>query len=112
MKPTSLLILFAVGLPAPVLATERETVDTEPFDDLFDLAIEKPGGLAHDGKLLWVTDRVAGLLRGLDPATGAPRAELVAPGPWPTGLAYDGKLLWVADKQRARLFRGILRSRW
>jgi sugar lactone lactonase YvrE len=89
----------------------KDLGELEPAKELFALEIEKPGGLAFDGRLLWVTDRVAGLIRGLDPASGEQRAELTAPGPWPTGLAFDGKLLWVADKARGRLFGIDTRAR-
>lgn len=78
--------------------------EAEPIEKLFALEIEKPGGLAFDGELLWVTDRVGMRLVGLDPRTGRQKKELTAPGPWPTGLAFDGELLWVADKQRNKLF--------
>ncbi|HUT79476.1 MAG TPA: hypothetical protein VM285_17395, partial [Polyangia bacterium] len=88
-----------------------ETGELEPAKELFALQAEKPGGLAFDGRLLWVTDRVAGLIRGLDPASGEQIAELSAPGPWPTGLAFDGRLLWVADKTKNRLFGIDTRAR-
>jgi len=76
----------------------------EPVEELFTLAIEKPGGMAFDGELLWVADRVRLELHGLDPESGEVRATLDAPGPWPTGIAFDGELLWVADRNRERLF--------
>jgi transglutaminase-like putative cysteine protease/sugar lactone lactonase YvrE len=86
----------------------------EPFSELFELTIDKPGGMAFDGELLWITDRVGLELHGLDPNTGEEMAVVQSPGPWPTGLAFDGSLLWVADRNRNRLFgvdtkRGVVR---
>jgi transglutaminase-like putative cysteine protease len=102
---------MAAGGAATAEEQAKETGELEPPKVLFALEAEKPGGLAFDGKLLWVTDRVAGKLRGLDPVTGEQRSELSAPGPWPTGLAFDGTLLWVADKARHRLFGIDTRTR-
>jgi hypothetical protein len=78
--------------------------EKEPFEKLFALTIDKPGGLAFDGDLLWVTDRVSLKLRGLDPKTGKEKKAIDSPGPRPSGLAYDGKLLWVADQQKEKFF--------
>ncbi len=100
-------VLAALIATPAIAAAQKDAAgigELEPAKELFALDIEKPGGLAFDGRLLWVTDRVAGLIRGLDPATGEQKAELTAPGPWPTGLAFDGELLWVADKVKNRLF--------
>jgi transglutaminase-like putative cysteine protease/sugar lactone lactonase YvrE len=100
------LVCFAVAAGSD--ATES---DSEPTRELFRLDVDKPGGLAFDGELLWVTDRVAQKLRGLDPKSGKQRAEIEAPGPWPTGLAFDGELLWVSDRQRNRMFGIDLKSK-
>lgn len=86
--------------PAPIAAT----ADEEPFSRAFALAVDKPGGMAFDGALLWVADRLGGAVVGVDPATGAERTRLKAPGPFPTGVAFDGALLWVADRDTGRLF--------
>ena len=90
----------AAPAPSPPVATAEE----EPFERAFSVPVDKPGGMAFDGTLLWVADRLGGAIRGLDPKTGAEKAKLTAPGPSPTGLAFDGALLWVADKDRGRLF--------
>jgi len=85
-------------------AEQAGAMGEEPAERLFDLKIETPGGMAFDGTLLWITDRVEMKLRGLDPRTGEERKALPSPGPWPAGLAFDGQLLWVADRQRSRFF--------
>ncbi len=105
MKKTVAAFLGAICMLGSVWSTaEQLPADGVPIDQLFELKVDKAGGLAFDGKLLWVTDRVALKLRGLDPRSGEEKKILEAPGPWPTGLAFDGKLLWVADRQRERLF--------
>lgn len=104
MGALALLAAMAAGDAVTAQARTRDTGELEPARELFALEAEKPGGLAFDGKLLWVTDRVQRKIRGLDPETGEQRAEIAAPGPWPTGLAFDGELLWVADKRAKRLF--------
>lgn len=103
-------ILAAVLVASPVLAlaaepdSEPKTAESDPWTHAFDVAVDKPGGLAFDGELLWVADRVAQKIRGLDPKTGRERASIESPGPRPSGLAFDGELLWVADRSRALLF--------
>ncbi len=84
--------------------SEKPKVEAEPIEKLFNLTADKAGGLAFDGKLLWVSDRVSLKIRGLDPKTGQQKKAIDAPGPRPSGLAFDGELLWVADRQRERLF--------
>jgi hypothetical protein len=100
MKKITYAFVIVLLCSAPAVAEAQ----TEPYNELFDLAIDKPGGLAFDGELLWVADRVGLELHGLDPNTGEELAALPSPGPWPTGLAFDGELLWVADRNRNRLF--------
>jgi len=100
----SMALVAALAAVAIAASGDDAAEESEPTHVLFGLDIEKPGGLAYDGKLLWVSDRVALKIRGLDPRTGKQRAEIESPGPWPTGLAFDGELLWVADRQRSRLF--------
>jgi sugar lactone lactonase YvrE len=87
---------------APEIAAA--TADEEPFSPAFALAVDKPGGMAFDGALLWVADRLDGALIGVDPVSGAQKARLEAPGPFPTGVAFDGALLWVADRDTGHLF--------
>ncbi len=104
-------LAIAIAFCTPALAGPAgASEESEPFNDAFDLRIDKPGGLAFDGKLLWVSDRLGLKIRGLDPKTGVEKASITAPGTWPTGLAHDGKLLWVCDRDRNRIF-GIDTSR-
>lgn len=99
-------MLFAVVFVLWIARTNADEVegDAEPFDRVLKLNIEKPGGLAHDGKLFWVTDRNARKLKAFELASGKIVKEIEAPGLMPTGLAYDGKLLWVADRNKNKLF--------
>ncbi len=102
-----LFFVFLLCMLIPALAPagkKKVATDSEPIEELFNLGVDKPGGLAFDGELLWVSDRVSLKLYGLDPRTGKEKKVIDAPGPWPTGLAFDGKLLWVADQKRGRLF--------
>ncbi|MDJ0764567.1 MAG: transglutaminase domain-containing protein [Myxococcota bacterium] len=94
------VVFYCAGL----MADARHEGDQALFEARFTLTTDKAGGLAYDGALLWISDRVAQKIRGLDPRTGEEKITLPAPGPWPTGLAFDGKLLWVGDRTRARLF--------
>jgi transglutaminase-like putative cysteine protease/sugar lactone lactonase YvrE len=56
-----------------------------------------PTGLAFDGKHIWLADRKAQLLFGIDPENGRVVAEIPSPAYWPTGLAWDGDHLWCSD---------------
>ena len=94
----------AAAGPKKAPAVEPATADDEPFSRAFALGVDKPGGMAFDGALLWVADRLGGALVGVDPSTGAEQARLPAPGPFPTGVAFDGSLLWVADRDTGHLF--------
>jgi hypothetical protein len=100
---------LVAGAPAPAsadpAAREGAPAEGEPFRTAFSLAaVDKPGGLAFDGELLWVADRLEMQLVGVDPQSGEEKARVESPGTWPTGLAFDGELLWVADRARDRLF--------
>jgi len=54
-------------------------------------------GLTYDGNMLWVADRKAKKLFGVNPETGETAKELSAPAYWPMGLAWDGEYLWNVD---------------
>jgi len=84
--------------------TVEEKIPFSVFVTAKKLKIEKPGGLAFDGKLVWVADRINLRLVGFDPVNGKAKKTLTSPGTWPTGLAFDGELLWVADKTRGIIF--------
>jgi transglutaminase-like putative cysteine protease len=105
------IVIAALACAASGATADESNEESEPSRELYRVVAEKPGGLAFDGDLLWIADRVELKIRGLDPKTGRQRAELDAPGPWPTGLAFDGKLLWVGDRQLNRLFGVNTRSK-
>ena len=114
LRPLLLLAGVAACLGAGALAPASADpassggdapAEGEPFHTAFSLgAVDKPGGLAFDGELLWVADRLEMALIGVDPQSGVRKARVTSPGTWPTGLAFDGELLWVADRARDRLF--------
>lgn len=52
-----------------------------------------PAGLAWDGVNLWNADYRDGLLRAIDPRTGAAQRSLYCPGNL-SGLTWDGRALW------------------
>ncbi|WP_462279722.1 transglutaminase domain-containing protein [Salinivirga cyanobacteriivorans] len=54
-------------------------------------------GLTFDGELLWVADRAAKKLYGLNPDNGKVKKELESPAYWPMGMTWDGEALWNVD---------------
>ncbi|MDP8205427.1 MAG: transglutaminase domain-containing protein [Candidatus Electryonea clarkiae] len=64
-----------------------------------------PTGLAFDGNLLWVADRLTDTLYAVDPVSGSVSKKLPAPGFVPTGLAWDGQHLWCVDREDARIYQ-------
>lgn len=62
-----------------------------------------PAGLAWDGATLWHADYRDGLIRGLDPISGATRRTLYCPGNL-SGLTWDGHALWQSlfDQEMVR----------
>jgi sugar lactone lactonase YvrE len=62
-----------------------------------------PTGLAYDGKLLWVADRLEDRLSAVDPASGEVVKTLPSPGFVPRGLAWDGQHLWCVDGEEKRI---------
>lgn len=99
-----LLALVVASLVAPDALAGDPGAEREPFEKLFDAPVDKPGGMAFDGRLLWISDRLEQKIKGLDPDSGEVLETLESPGTWPTGLAFDGELLWVGDRDRNRIF--------
>jgi transglutaminase-like putative cysteine protease len=62
-----------------------------------------PAGLAYDGKLLWVADRITDSLYAVDPDEGRVVRTLAAPGFDIRGLAWDGAYLWCVDAEENRI---------
>ncbi len=98
------LMLAASGVGAETDFEKDLEEDLEPFQKVFEVKIDKPGGMAFDGRLLFVADRVASKIRCLDPTSGAEKTAFPSPCLWPGGLAFDGKLLWVADQSTGKIF--------
>ncbi len=61
--------------------------------------------LAHDGRYLWVSDRVKDELYMVDPERGKVIGILQAPGPYPTGVAWMDGQLWNVDFQTRKLYQ-------
>jgi hypothetical protein len=109
---TACLLALCLLAGVPALAGGADIASSEPFELAFSVdGVDKPGGLAYDGRLVWVADRVGLALVGVDPATGEEADRLESPGPWPTGLAWDGRHLWVADRTTERLYGIDLKRR-
>lgn len=95
MKPLKLLpvLLFAFSLSFPDTATAYPGKVLNQFDTPGSIVT----GMTYDGQLLWVADRKAKKLFGLQPRTGEVQKELKSPAYWPMGLAFDGQYLWNVD---------------
>jgi DNA-binding beta-propeller fold protein YncE len=61
-----------------------------------------PGGLAWDGKYLWIADYDNGKIYQLDSYDGKVLKSFRAPGHDPEGLTWDGQYLLHVDKGDAR----------
>lgn len=87
----AVVLLVLTIVPTVVTAHVGEVVKA------YDTPGQFPTGLAFDGKLIWLADRKAQTLFGIDPKSGNKVAEIPSPAYWPTGLAWDGENLWCAD---------------
>ena len=98
MKPKHWLVLV-IGLCtcAPVWATPGDVLSSIPAP------CRTPTGLAFDGKLLWVADRITDSLYAVDPADGHVVRTLAAPGFDIRGLTWDGAHLWCVDAEENRI---------
>lgn len=61
--------------------------------------------LAHDGRYLWVSNRVKNELYMVDPDSGKVINILDAPGPYPAGITWLMGDLWNVDFQTRKLYR-------
>ncbi len=103
--PRPLVLLAAtVVLAAPGAPLLRPALAV-PGDVLGHLATpgRAPTGLAHDGRLLWLADRLSDELYAVDPESGEVVRSLPSPGFIPRGLAWDGHYLWVVDGEENRI---------
>lgn len=62
-------------------------------------------GVCHDGRYIWLADRVKDEIYLLRPQDGTVVTSLASPGPYPCGLAWDGKSIWNVDFQTDSLYR-------
>ena len=61
--------------------------------------------LAHDGRYLWVSDRIKDELYMVQPETGKVLGILASPGSFPVGIAWRDGFLWNVDFQKRRVYR-------
>ncbi len=66
--------------------------------------------LAHDGKYLWVSDRVKNEFYMVDADGGKVISILAAPGPYPAGIAWLDGHLWNVDFQTRKLYQITVRD--
>jgi len=66
--------------------------------------VAQPGGLAWDGKYLWIADAGEKKLHQIDPNDGTTIITIPAPTGNPGPLAFDGRYLWVADRYRDEIY--------
>ncbi len=61
--------------------------------------------LTHDGRYLWVSDRIKNEFYMVDPASGKVVSILASPGPYPAGIAWADGHLWNVDFQTRKLYK-------
>ena len=61
--------------------------------------------MTHDGRYLWISNRVENELYMVAPDTGMVIGILDAPGPHAAGVAWHGGHLWNADFQTRQLYK-------
>jgi transglutaminase-like putative cysteine protease/sugar lactone lactonase YvrE len=67
--------------------------------------------LAHDGRYLWVSDRIKDDLYMVDPESGRVVSMVKAPGPHALGITCQGERLWNVDFQTRRVYGLALRGK-
>jgi len=66
--------------------------------------------LTHDGKYLWVSDRIKNELYMVDPEREKVVGIVAAPGPYAAGMAWLDGHLWNADFQERKLYQLVIRD--
>lgn len=66
--------------------------------------------MTHDGRHLWISNRVTDEIYPLDPDSGMVLGVLDSPGPHPTGLAWLNGHLWNADFQTDRIYQLVVKD--
>lgn len=74
----------------------------------FDTPTRKSQSMTHDGRYLWVSDRIKNELYMTDPESGKVLAILDAPGPYPAGVAWLDGHLWNVDFQDRKLYQLVV----
>jgi sugar lactone lactonase YvrE len=64
--------------------------------------------LAHDGKYLWVSNRVKDEIYMVDPKVGKVLGIIKSPGPYAAGLAWLDGHLWNVDFQSRKLYQIVI----
>jgi hypothetical protein len=64
--------------------------------------------IAHDGKYLWISDRVTDEIYMVQPDTGKVLGILAAPGPYAAGIAFLDGFLWNVDFQTRLVYKLII----
>jgi len=94
---TWLIFAFCLCAWAPAWAVPGDVLSSVPAP------CRTPTGLAFDGRLLWVADRLTDSLYAVSPADGRVVRTLAAPGFDVRGLAWDGAFLWCVDAEENRI---------
>ena len=67
--------------------------------------------LAHDGRYLWVANRIKNEFYMVDPSSGKVLNILDAPGPYPAGIVFIDGHLWNVDFQTRKLYKLAIRGK-
>ncbi|MCX6600178.1 MAG: transglutaminase [bacterium] len=94
---TWLIFVLCLCAYAPAWAVPGDVLSSLPAP------CRTPTGLAFDGRLLWVADRLTDSLYAVNPADGRVVRTLAAPGFDVRGLAWDGAFLWCVDAEENRI---------
>ncbi len=93
-----------VGLAAPAWARVQGEEKCELLMSCLG-PTSKPGGLAHDGEVLWVGSYNVMRIDRVDPATCQLLGSIPAPAPNVGGLAWDGSTLWCMPEETGRIYQ-------
>lgn len=105
-QPAGVLVRKSGTILVGVMGSDH-IAEVDPHDGHVIRAIHTDRGahnflLSPDGKMLYVSNRVAGTISMLDPDTLAVTGSLIAPGgPDDMALTPDGSELWVTGRWRA-----------
>jgi YVTN family beta-propeller protein len=105
-QPAGVFVRPSGTILAAIMGSDH-FVEVDPKDGRIIRRVETGRGchnflLSPDGKTLYVSNRVAGTITALDPATLAVTATLQAPGgPDDMAVSADGKELWATGRWRA-----------